>query len=186
MAGISMAAIRGSRASAIATNHGPISGPMPSRRGASFATSPSSSISMAVPSRPTSPILAYRPSIWTDSLPAIAIKTGVSIPSPIATSVTTSSSPTTSSSTPGPRAHDGRHWGEVISGNGLPPGTEPDHTYYDYHPRTVAGGLFLREEWQLRPELLVTGDMAWRHQSYFMRGDRPDALFHLFPVRFDQ
>jgi iron complex outermembrane receptor protein len=78
------------------------------------------------------------------------------------------------------RAHDGRHWGQVESGNGLPPGTPPDHTYYDYHPRTLSGGLFMREEWRPAERLLVTGDLGWRHQSYYMRGDQFDA------IRFDQ
>jgi iron complex outermembrane receptor protein len=78
------------------------------------------------------------------------------------------------------RAHDGRHIGTVVSGSGLPPGTEPDHVYYDYHPRTLAGGLFMREEWNLASALRVTGDLAWRHQSYLMRGDRFDG------IRFDQ
>ena len=39
------------------------------------------------------------------------------------------------------RAHDGRHWGEVVTGDGLPPGTAPGHTYYDYHPRTLSAAL---------------------------------------------
>ncbi len=78
------------------------------------------------------------------------------------------------------RAHDGRHVGTVIGGSGLPPGTEPDHVYYDYHPRTLAAGLFLREEWRMRPELLATADVAWRHQGYMMRGDKFDG------IRFDQ
>ena len=78
------------------------------------------------------------------------------------------------------RAHDGRHWGEVVSGNGLPPGTAPDYLYYDYHPRTRSAGLYLREEWRLDPRVTVTGDLAWRHQSYLMRGDRFDG------IRFDQ
>ena len=80
------------------------------------------------------------------------------------------------------RAHDGHHWGEVISAGRVPIGFEPapDQRYYDYHPRTLSGGLFLREEWQLSPALSVTGDVAWRHQSYSMRGDRFDGF------RFDQ
>lgn len=78
------------------------------------------------------------------------------------------------------RAHDGRHWGELVSGSALPPGTGPDYRFYDYHPRTLAGGLFAREEWSVAPQLLVTGDMAWRHQAYFMRGDQFDG------IRFDQ
>jgi iron complex outermembrane receptor protein len=78
------------------------------------------------------------------------------------------------------RGHDGRHVGTVIGGSGLPPGTAPDHIYYDYHPRTLSAGLFMREEWQARPTLRFTADLAWRHQGYFMRGDRFDG------VRFDQ
>ncbi len=78
------------------------------------------------------------------------------------------------------RWHDGRHIGTVSSGSGLPPGTEPDHVYYDYHPRTLAGSLFMREEWRPGPALQVTADLAWRRQSYFMRGDRFDG------IRFDQ
>jgi iron complex outermembrane receptor protein len=69
------------------------------------------------------------------------------------------------------RAHDGHHIGTVISGDGLPPGTEPDHRYYDYHPRTLSAGLYLREEYRALTSLTVTADLAWRHQSYRMRGD---------------
>jgi iron complex outermembrane receptor protein len=78
------------------------------------------------------------------------------------------------------RAHDGRHFGEVISGTPLPPGTEPDHKYYDYHPRTLAAGLFAREEFALRPSLLATADLGWRHEGYAMRDDHFDG------IRFDQ
>jgi iron complex outermembrane receptor protein len=78
------------------------------------------------------------------------------------------------------RAHDGRHIGRVLSGNALPPGTPAEPAYYDYHPRTLSTGLFVREEWEALPTLRVTGDLAWRHQSYDMGRDRFDG------VRFDQ
>jgi iron complex outermembrane receptor protein len=81
------------------------------------------------------------------------------------------------------RAHDGHHWGEVLTGTGLPPGTPPNRRYYDYHPRTLSGGLFAREEWQPAPRVLVTGDFGWRHQSYHMRGDRFDGI--RFNQRYD-
>ncbi len=84
------------------------------------------------------------------------------------------------------RFHDGRHIGTVISGDGAPPGTEPDHIYYDYHPRTLSGGLFAHEEWQMAARLRLTGDLGWRHQSYNMRGDLTDLLFHPTAIRFDQ
>ncbi|HUK61756.1 MAG TPA: TonB-dependent receptor [Dongiaceae bacterium] len=78
------------------------------------------------------------------------------------------------------RAHDGHHVGEVLSGTGLPPGTPSVSRYYDYHPRTLSGGLFAREEWRPVTALTVTGDLAWRHQDYAMRDDRFDGY------RFDQ
>jgi iron complex outermembrane receptor protein len=78
------------------------------------------------------------------------------------------------------RAHDGHHWGEILSGDGLPPGTPALSRYYDYHPRTLSGGLFMREEWRPAATLAITGDLAWRHQAYALRGDRFDGL------RFDQ
>jgi len=78
------------------------------------------------------------------------------------------------------RAHDGHHTGTVITGAALPPGTEPDHLYYDYHPRTLSAGLYLREEYRAASAFTVTADLAWRHQSYSMRGDVFGG------VRFDQ
>jgi iron complex outermembrane receptor protein len=78
------------------------------------------------------------------------------------------------------RAHDGHHYGEVISGSGLPPGTAPDLRYYDYHPRTLAAGLFARAEWTAARGLTAVADFALRHQRYQMRDDRFDG------IRFDQ
>ena len=69
------------------------------------------------------------------------------------------------------RAHQSRHWGQIITGSGLPPGTEPDHFYYDYRPRTLSAGVYAREEWRLDSLTLVTADLAWRHQGYEMGGD---------------
>jgi iron complex outermembrane receptor protein len=84
------------------------------------------------------------------------------------------------------RAHDGRHVGRVLSGRGLPPGAEPEHVYYDYHPRTLSAGVFGRQEWPLAERVLVTADLAWRHQEYRMRGDLTDPVFHPDEIRFDQ
>ena len=81
------------------------------------------------------------------------------------------------------RAHDGHHWGEVLSGGGLPPGTGPDATYYDYHPRTLSAALFVREEWRAGPRVRVTGDLAWRHQSYHLPPDAFDGV--TFDQRYD-
>ncbi len=74
------------------------------------------------------------------------------------------------------RFHDGHHVGTLVSGDGLPPGTPPDLAYYDYHPRTLAAGLFAREEWNVTHAVLVTADLAWRHQGYRMEGDRFDGV----------
>jgi iron complex outermembrane receptor protein len=69
------------------------------------------------------------------------------------------------------RAHDGHHVGTVITGDALPPGTAPDHAYYDYHPNTLSAALFAREEWRPAPALSLLGDVAWRHQRYSLRDD---------------
>jgi iron complex outermembrane receptor protein len=74
------------------------------------------------------------------------------------------------------RAHDGHHVGEVLSGGSLPPGTAPDQEYYDYHPRTLAAGVFARAERRLPHDLSGTVDLAWRRQSYQMRDDAFDHL----------
>lgn len=78
------------------------------------------------------------------------------------------------------RAHDGRHVGTIQAGNPLPFGTAAPSPYYDYHPRTLAAGLYAREEYDLSAAWRVTADLAWRHAGYAMRGDRFDG------IRFDQ
>jgi iron complex outermembrane receptor protein len=44
--------------------------------------------------------------------------------------------------------------------------------------------VFVREEWNARTDLLVTADLAWRHQSYLMRDDRFDGIRFDQPYRF--
>ena len=78
------------------------------------------------------------------------------------------------------RFHDGRHYGELKSGSALPPGTPPDFTYYDYHPRTMESGAFARLEWTPTKALGALADLAYRHVSYSMRDDRFDG------IRFEQ
>lgn len=78
------------------------------------------------------------------------------------------------------RAHDGRHVGTIQAGDPLPFGTPAPSAYYDYHPRTLAAGLYAREEYDLSPRWRVTADLAWRHAGYAMRDDRFDG------IRFDQ
>lgn len=74
------------------------------------------------------------------------------------------------------RFADGRHYGELLSGSGLPPGTTGEPRYYDYHPRTLSTALFVRAEWDVTPIWRVTADAAWRHQAYHMRDDRFDGI----------
>src|SRR5262249_56272915 len=74
------------------------------------------------------------------------------------------------------RFADGRHYGAVIAGDGLPPTTPPDATYYDFRPRTLAAGLFAREEWQGRPRLQATAHLAWRHEGAALRAGPLDRI----------
>lgn len=78
------------------------------------------------------------------------------------------------------RAQDGRHVGRLLSAGAVPAGFTPGQRYYDYHPRVLAAGLFARHEYALTPALHLTGDLAWRHAGYRMRGDAFDG------VAFDQ
>src|SRR5439155_1098738 len=152
------------------------------------------SISSAAPRPRTSPTRASPSPTSTARSPATPTATAGRTCSPTRAKPITSSSRTTRSSTPGGRP--GR-WTSPSrcsgsTGAALPPGTEPDHPYYDYHPRTLTAGLFVREEWQAtRPvriskyevpksAVTVTADLAWRHQTYRMRGDVYGG------VRFDQ
>lgn len=81
------------------------------------------------------------------------------------------------------RAQDGRHLGRVLSAGAVPNGFAPGQRYYDYHPRVMALGLFARHEWDVRRDLRVTGDLAWRHSTYRMRGDAFDGI--AFEQRYD-
>ena len=81
------------------------------------------------------------------------------------------------------RFHDGRHYGEVKSGSALPPGTVPDTKFYDYHPRTMAAGVFGRLEWTPREKIGVLADLAYRHVGYSMRDDAFDGI--RFEQRYD-
>ncbi len=74
------------------------------------------------------------------------------------------------------RLHDGRHEGSLLSAVGAGPDFTPAQRYYDYHPRTLSAGLFVREEFDVTPTLRITGDLAWRHQRYAMRDDRFDGI----------
>ena len=74
------------------------------------------------------------------------------------------------------RLHDGRHVGSLLSAVGAGADFAPAASYYDYHPRTLSAGLFVREEFDATPTLRVTGDLAWRHQGYAMRDDRFDGI----------
>lgn len=74
------------------------------------------------------------------------------------------------------RLHDGRHVGSLQSAVGAGPDFSPATRYYDYHPRTLSGALFVREEFAASSTVQLTGDLAWRHQSYAMRGDRFDGI----------
>jgi len=81
------------------------------------------------------------------------------------------------------RLADGHHVGTVVSGDALTPGTAPDVRYYDYRPRTLEGGLYVRAEWTPRTTLSAVADLGWRHVDFAMRDDRFDGI--QFDQRYD-
>ncbi|HTR96524.1 MAG TPA: TonB-dependent receptor, partial [Candidatus Acidoferrales bacterium] len=74
------------------------------------------------------------------------------------------------------RFHDGHHLGTLVSGSGLPEGISADQPYYDFRARTFSAGLFVREQWDVRSSLRLTGDLAWRHQAYDVLDDKFDGI----------
>src|SRR5205814_10314685 len=55
------------------------------------------------------------------------------------------------------REHTGRHWGELTWAQALPPGSEPNHVFYDYTGRVRALSGFAQEAFAVRPDLNLPG-----------------------------
>jgi iron complex outermembrane receptor protein len=70
------------------------------------------------------------------------------------------------------REHTGRHWGELTWSAALPPGTEPNHVFYDYTGRVNVLSGFAQEAFDLRPDVKVTGSLQWRRPRYAIGKDR--------------
>jgi len=78
------------------------------------------------------------------------------------------------------REHDGRHWGELTWAQALPPGTDPNHVFYDYTGRVRALSSFAQEAYSLRPDLRLTGSLQWRQTRYAIGKARFSGYdFHL-------
>jgi iron complex outermembrane recepter protein len=70
------------------------------------------------------------------------------------------------------REHEGRHWGELTWAAALPPGVEPNYVFYDYTGRVNVISAFAQEEFQLRPDIQMTGSLQWRRTRYAIGKDR--------------
>ena len=70
------------------------------------------------------------------------------------------------------REHTGRHWGELTWSAALPPGTEPNHVFYDYTGRVNVLSAFAQEAFDLRPGVKLTGSLQWRRPRYAIGDDR--------------
>jgi iron complex outermembrane receptor protein len=70
------------------------------------------------------------------------------------------------------REHTGRHWGELTWSQALPPGTEPNHVFYDYTGRVNVISAFAQEALDVRPDVKLTGSLQWRRTRYAIGKDR--------------
>jgi iron complex outermembrane receptor protein len=70
------------------------------------------------------------------------------------------------------REHTGRHWGELTWSAALPPGTEPNHVFYDYTGRVNVISAFAQEAFDVRPAVKLTGSLQWRRTRYAIGKDR--------------
>jgi iron complex outermembrane receptor protein len=70
------------------------------------------------------------------------------------------------------REHTGRHWGELTWAAALPPGTNPNHVFYDYTGRVNVVSGFAQEAFDVRPDVRVTGSLQWRRTRYAIGRDR--------------
>jgi iron complex outermembrane receptor protein len=70
------------------------------------------------------------------------------------------------------REHTGRHWGELTWSQALPPGTEPNHVFYDYTGRVNVISAFAQEAFDIRPDVKATGSLQWRRTRYAIGKDR--------------
>ncbi|HET7497145.1 MAG TPA: TonB-dependent receptor [Candidatus Eisenbacteria bacterium] len=78
------------------------------------------------------------------------------------------------------REHDGRHWGELTWSAALPPGTEPNHVFYDYTGRVRVLSGFAQEAYNLRHDVRLTGSLQLRSTRYAIGDDRYNGYdFHL-------
>jgi iron complex outermembrane receptor protein len=78
------------------------------------------------------------------------------------------------------REHDGRHWGELTWSAALPPGTDPNHVFYDYTGRVRVLSSFAQEAYNPRSDVRVTGSLQWRGTRYAIGDDRYNGYdFHL-------
>lgn len=70
------------------------------------------------------------------------------------------------------RLHSGRHEGTTLWTENTPPGTSPNHPYYDYQldKRTIQP--FVQEEWKVSDQWLLFGGLTWNQHRYHMHDDQ--------------
>jgi iron complex outermembrane receptor protein len=69
------------------------------------------------------------------------------------------------------RGHQGRHWGQLTWAAALPPGTDPNHLFYDYTGHVGVASAFAQEGYDLRRNVRATGSLQWRGVKYSIDHD---------------
>jgi len=70
------------------------------------------------------------------------------------------------------RIHRGHHYGEVLWAQFYPPGTPPDHRYYDYEVGKHTYQPFVQETWELGRDWTLLGGATWTSHRYKLEKDR--------------
>jgi iron complex outermembrane receptor protein len=69
------------------------------------------------------------------------------------------------------RANMGRHFGTLVWGSSLPPGTQPNLLYYDYWGYRNSYGIYIRENYKIAPTVSLLAGLQYLYTNYGIKDD---------------
>jgi iron complex outermembrane recepter protein len=70
------------------------------------------------------------------------------------------------------RKHSSVHWGKIAYAENLPLGFDPDYKFFDYKTGSDIYSLFVREQYNLLDELILSADVRVTYQNYFLSDEK--------------